>query len=79
MARRLDHAVEGHELEDNQLPHSDLPKVRDVDQERVKNALKAGAARHPRRGVLLPHAQSCLAQVAELVGFAAAAVQFSAR
>ena len=37
------------------------------------------AARHPRRGVLLPHAQSCLAQVAELVGFAAAAVQFSAR
>jgi hypothetical protein len=27
MARRLDHAVEGHELEDNQLPQSDLPKV----------------------------------------------------
>jgi len=27
MAGRLDHAVEGHELDDNQLPHSDLPKV----------------------------------------------------
>jgi hypothetical protein len=44
MARRLDHAVEGHELDDNQLPHSDLSKgCGIVDQERVKNALKAGA------------------------------------
>jgi hypothetical protein len=26
MARRLDHTIKGHEFDDNQLPHSDLPK-----------------------------------------------------